>query len=91
MGIEEKELTNVLLRLRRIEGQVRGLQRMIEEDRPLDDISNQLAASKRAFDEAGLQIIALRMRESLGKDLQGCERSIAEALDIFIKYANYVR
>jgi DNA-binding FrmR family transcriptional regulator len=91
MGIEEKELTNVLLRLRRIEGQVRGLQRMIEEDRPLDDILNQLAASKRAFDEAGLQIIALRMRESLGKDIKGCERSIAEALDIFIKYANYVR
>lgn len=91
MGIEEKEVTSLIRRLRRIEGQVRGLQRMVEEDRPLDDILNQIAASKRAFDEAGLQIIALRMRETLGRDLKGCEHSIAEALNIFIKYANYVR
>lgn len=64
---------------------------MIEENRELDDILVQVSATKRAFDEAALLIIAENMKECLGKNLSNCEKAIAEALDIFVKYAHHIR
>lgn len=40
---------DVLLRLRRIEGQVRGIQRMVEEDRACREILDQLSAVQQAL------------------------------------------
>ncbi len=47
----------VLKRLRRIEGQVRGLQRMIEGGRDCHDILTQLSGVRSALDAAGEQIL----------------------------------
>ena len=47
------EITN---RLRRVEGQVRGLQRMIEEQRDCEAILTQLMAVRAALDRVGLLI-----------------------------------
>lgn len=91
MGIKERERKKIVQRLKRIEGQIRGLQKMIENQRELEDILNQMAASKRAFDEVSLLIIAQRMQGCLEKDLEGCEEAISEALKVFIKYAHHVR
>lgn len=52
--IDEK--TAILKRLRRIEGQVRGLQRMVEEDTYCINILDQVSATTRA-----LQAVALRL------------------------------
>ncbi|MEA2418983.1 MAG: CsoR family transcriptional regulator, copper-sensing transcriptional repressor, partial [Thermoleophilaceae bacterium] len=41
-------------RLRRIEGQVRGLQRMVEEDRWCPDVLTQVAAVQAALDKVAL-------------------------------------
>jgi CsoR family transcriptional regulator, copper-sensing transcriptional repressor len=49
---------NYLKRLRRIEGQVRGLQRMVEEDKYCIDILTQVSAATRA-----LQSVALGLME----------------------------
>lgn len=43
---------SLILRLRRIEGQLRGLQRLIEEEAPCEAIAQQLSASRRALDKA---------------------------------------
>ena len=59
----------VLKRLRRIEGQVRGLQRMVDEDSYCVDVLTQISAVNRA-----LQAVAL---ELLGDHLSHC---VAEAL-----------
>ena len=59
----------VLKRLRRIEGQVRGLQRMVEEDTYCIDILTQVAAATKA-----LQAVALRLLED---QLNHC---VAEAI-----------
>lgn len=91
MGIKEKEFTDIIKRLKRIEGQVRGLQGMLEKERSLEEVLNQMAASKRAFDEAGLLIIARHMRECLGKNLKDCEKAVTEALEVFVKYANHIK
>jgi len=44
-------------RLRRIEGQVRGLQRMVEEDRYCIDILEQISAATRALQSVALQLL----------------------------------
>ncbi len=45
-------------RLRRIEGQVRGLQTMLAEDRECSDVVTQVAAVSKAIDRVGLKLIA---------------------------------
>jgi DNA-binding FrmR family transcriptional regulator len=47
--ISECTQSEVLLRLRRIEGQVRGIQRMVEENRDCRDVVVQLAAVKASI------------------------------------------
>jgi Uncharacterized protein conserved in bacteria len=44
----------LLKRLRRIEGQTRGLQKMVEEDRWCPDILQQIAAVRAALDKVAL-------------------------------------
>jgi DNA-binding FrmR family transcriptional regulator len=51
MGTDE--ITN---RLKRVEGQIRGLQRMIEEQRDCEAILTQLMAARAALDRVGLLI-----------------------------------
>ncbi|MBX6353907.1 MAG: metal-sensitive transcriptional regulator [Thermoflavifilum sp.] len=60
---------DLLRRLRRIEGQVRGIQRMIDEDRYCVDILVQISAVKNALQQVGLSILESHTR--------GC---VAEAL-----------
>jgi CsoR family transcriptional regulator, copper-sensing transcriptional repressor len=44
-------------RLRRIEGQVRGIQRMVDEDRPCTDVLTQIAAIEAALDKVALGLL----------------------------------
>jgi DNA-binding FrmR family transcriptional regulator len=46
-----------LVRLRKIEGQVRGLQRMIEDDRWCPDVVTQLASTTRALQEVAVGLL----------------------------------
>ena len=48
---------NYLKRLRRIEGQVRGLQRMIEDDKYCIDILTQVAAATKALQSVALGLL----------------------------------
>ena len=52
----------VLKRLKRVEGQVRGLQRMVEEDRYCIDILTQLSAVTAALDGVGLLVLEDHVR-----------------------------
>jgi DNA-binding FrmR family transcriptional regulator len=60
-----------LRRLRRIEGQVRGIQRMLEQGRECNDVLTQLAAIRSGVDEVSVQIIDLHIERCLlnGLDL----------------------
>jgi len=53
---EDKD--EILGRLRKIEGQVRGLQRMIEEDKYCIDVLTQVAAATRALQAFSLELLA---------------------------------
>lgn len=53
--IENKD--RVQARLRRIEGQVRGLQRMVDEEKYCIDILTQIAATKKALESVALGLL----------------------------------
>ena len=52
-----KDKTAVQTRLRRIEGQIRGMQRMVEEDRYCIDVLTQVGAAKAALDRVALVLL----------------------------------
>jgi DNA-binding FrmR family transcriptional regulator len=57
-------------RLARIEGQVRAVRRMIEEDRTCENIAQQLSAARRALDRAFYEMVSCMIRrepEGAGK------------------------
>ena len=49
--------TDSLTRLRKVEGQIQGIQRMLEERRYCIDVLQQVTAVRRALDEVALQIM----------------------------------
>ena len=55
----------VVNRLRRAQGQIGGILRMIEEGRKCQDIVTQLAAVNHALDRAGFAIIATSLKQCL--------------------------
>jgi DNA-binding FrmR family transcriptional regulator len=63
----------ILARLRKIEGQVRGLQRMVEADSYCVDLLTQIAAVKRAMDQVALGL--------LDSHIKGCVRDAVAAGD----------
>ncbi len=65
MEFTADEANDVLKRLRRAEGQIRGVIRLIEEGRDCADVVTQLAAVSRALDRAGFKIIASGMRQCI--------------------------
>lgn len=69
LPLEADELEVVLKRLRRAEGQISGVIRMLEEGRDCRDVVIQVAAVSRAVDRAGFAIIANSLRRCLtGED-----------------------
>ncbi|RVU14987.1 metal-sensitive transcriptional regulator [Methylobacterium oryzihabitans] len=69
----------LLQRLKRIEGQVRGLQAMIDEDRYCLDEIQQMNAISAAVREAALQIIAEHLEASADYASRGEDREGAVA------------
>jgi DNA-binding FrmR family transcriptional regulator len=56
--------TQVVNRIKRAQGQLAGVLRMLEEGRDLQEIVNQLKAVSRALDRAGFAIIAGELRDA---------------------------
>lgn len=71
MEFSSDELAEVLKRLRRAEGQIGGVIRMIEEGRDCADVVTQLAAVSRALDRAGFKIIASGIRQCATGETNG--------------------
>lgn len=75
-------------RLRRIEGQVRGVLRLMDEEKPCKDIVNQLSAIRNATDRAIAQIVAENLQQcileeqSAGRDTS---KVVQEAIELLVK------
>ena len=63
--LNRDEMGAVVNRLRRAQGQIGGILRMIDEGRDCKDVVTQLAAVNRALDRAGFAIIATGLKQCL--------------------------
>jgi len=65
MDADSVSLDPVVKRLRRAQGQIGGVIRMIEEGRDCTEVLTQLAAASRALDRAGFKIVATGLRQCM--------------------------
>ena len=72
MQIESSELKQARDRLMRVQGQIGGIVKMIDEGRDCTDMLTQLAAASTALTRAGFQIITTGMSQC-GQDAEGSE------------------
>jgi DNA-binding FrmR family transcriptional regulator len=77
-----EEMTPVINRLKRAQGQIGGVIRLIEEGRDCRDIITQLAAVNKALDRAGFAIISSNLRECITspEGLQDEDQAVLEKL-----------
>lgn len=91
MDIELPQATidDVMKRLRRAEGQVRGVQQMLAEGRDCRDIVTQLTAVSKAVDQAGFVLVAAGLTWCLAnpKKAQSAGYSIDDVQKMFLKLA----
>lgn len=80
---ERKAMLN---RLKRVEGQLRGIQRMIIEDKPCHAILVQMSAARKAMQQACIEILKNYVRKCLAEqgetDLREMESLIGTLIDI---------
>jgi DNA-binding FrmR family transcriptional regulator len=69
-----------LKRLRRIEGQIRGLQRMVEDEKYCIDILTQVSAATRALESVALGLLDDHLRHCLADLARDPDRSYDEKL-----------
>lgn len=58
MELPEVTIDDLQKRLRRIEGQVRGIQAMLSEKRECADVVTQIAAATKAMEQVGFKLVA---------------------------------
>lgn len=80
--------TSVTKRLRRVEGQIKGIQRMVEEDKLCADILIQVAAARAALNSIGGLILENYMKNCLKNYLEGSteEEDLDKLVETMLKY-----
>ena len=70
-----KDKGSIQARLRRIEGQVRGIQKMVEEDRYCIDVLTQVSATRAALEGVALQLLADHTEHCVAEAIQSGDGS----------------
>jgi DNA-binding FrmR family transcriptional regulator len=82
---DDKE--NLLRRLNRIEGQIRGVSRMIEEDRYCVDVLQQIASMQSAADAVAMVLLENHVKGCVAEGLRtGKEERVDEMVGVIRKY-----
>ncbi len=83
---DESERHDLMNRLKRIEGQVRGLQRMLDEDAYCPEILTQASAVNSALNSFCRVLLANHIRTCVSDDIRaGREEAVDELMDILQK------
>ncbi len=90
--VQHASHTKVLPRLKRIEGQVRGIARMVEEERYCTDILTQLLAARAALKKVEDEVLKGHVefcveRAMTSGDAKDQRHKIDELIDVFKRYS----
>ncbi|GAA1446707.1 metal-sensitive transcriptional regulator [Mycobacterium cookii] len=67
MELDATQMTPVINRIKRAQGQLAGVLRLLEEGRDCEDVVTQLAAVSKALDRAGFAIVASGLQQCLAE------------------------
>ncbi|MCB7137298.1 metal-sensitive transcriptional regulator [Cellulosimicrobium marinum] len=90
MELDRTDMGKVVNRLKRAQGQLAAVVRMIDEGRDCEDVVTQLSAVSRALDRAGFAIIASGMRQCLTEPAEDGEEptlDVAKLEKLFLSLA----
>lgn len=83
---EEKEYKDLMNRLNRIEGQVRGVKKMLEEDRYCIDVITQVSAITAALNGFNKVLLSSHIQSCVVKDVEeGSDQKVKELCDVLQK------
>ncbi len=91
MHVDDEEKAGNLKRLRRIEGQVRGVQKMIDEDRYCADVMVQIASIQEALRSVSRELMRHHLRHCATTKLSGggtaADETVDELVDLMYRHA----
>ena len=87
MELDTSDITPILNRLRRAEGQLGGVIRMLEEGRDCQDVVTLLAAVSKALDKAGFAIVASGLRQCVTQPEKAGAPDLAALEKLFLSLA----
>lgn len=88
MDKNEVSKEDILNRMKKIEGQAKGIQKMIDEEKCCGDIMIQISAIRSAINSVGGLIMDRYIKECLAESLKknNNEEKIEEVIDTIVKY-----
>lgn len=89
MELPDEVIDDLCKRLRRVAGQVQGIERMLQEGRECRDIVTQISAANRALEQAGFRLVSAGLAYCLA-DPEGAEAAgypYAEVEKLFMRLA----
>lgn len=89
-GDWDKKRKALITRLRRVEGQLRGIQRMMEEDQDCERVAQQLSAARKALDKTFFETMACALEQGMERADQGDgdkDEHIRQITTLLSKYA----
>ena len=83
----ERHKRELVLRLKRVEGQLRGIQAMIDEGRDCERVTQQLSAARRALDKVFFQVLACAIQATPpGAKPQAAAERLSQAAELLAKF-----
>lgn len=79
---DEQHRRDMVMRLKRIEGQLRGIQSMIESGEECEKVVQQLSASRRALDKAFYNVLACAVQSEAPPD----DKRVRRAAELLAKF-----
>ena len=88
MGSYNNEKKDLINRLKRVEGQVRGIQNMIDNDKYCVDVLTQIAAVKGALNRVGMSILSSHTKGCVKRavEQEDGDEIIDELMDVINKF-----
>jgi DNA-binding FrmR family transcriptional regulator len=89
MRLPEQTVDDILKRLRRVEGQIRGIQQMLVDGRECRDVVTQISAASKALDQAGFKLVASGLTYCLNSPEKAAEEGydLEDVQRMFLKLA----
>lgn len=84
---DQEALRDIVLRLKRAQGQIGGIVAMLEEGRSCQDIVTQMAAVSKAIDKAAFTLISTGLRECISENNGDVEGVTSQLEKLFLTMA----